>query len=162
MGRKLVAGGVLVLVLAMTSNDALAGTPRAALVKKADAICRAESAKVVTFKNKPPNTNTLFTSTPKQLKAQAGWWSEALSLFKEQESRLLALGAPNEPVARSAWTRWHFLTKTVGIPFYAAVVSATKRGDLQSLKIAFSSHEKEDNEAAKLIKGLGLKACQFS
>jgi hypothetical protein len=41
-------------------------------------------------------------------------------------------------------------------------VSATKRGDLQALKVAFSSHEKEDNEAARLIKGLGLKACQFS
>jgi hypothetical protein len=33
----------------------------------------------------------------------------------------------------------------VGIPFYAAVVSATK-----------------DNEVARLIKGIGLKACQFS
>jgi hypothetical protein len=46
----------------------------------------------VTFKSKPPNAGTLFTSTPNQLKAQAGWWSEAFSLFKEQESRLLALG----------------------------------------------------------------------
>jgi hypothetical protein len=149
-------GGVLLLALVAASSAAAADAPRATLAKKADAICAADNAKLVKFKNKPPASDFLFSYTPKQLKASAGYWVEVQAL-----ATIFALGKPTEPAARVAWNRWKVLTTTYGLPFMATVVRAAQEGDVKAMRAAFSKGDKQDAEAAKLLKTLGIKVCEF-
>ena len=159
--RTLLLGGVLLLALAAASSAVAADAPRATLAKKADAICAADNAKLVKFKHKPPAPDFLTSYTPKQLKASAGYWLEVQALAKQEATAIFALGTPTEPAARVAWNRWKTLTNTYGLPFMATIVRAAQQGDVKGLRAAFSKGDKQDAEAAKLIKTLGIKVCEF-
>jgi hypothetical protein len=159
--RSLMLGGVLLLALVAASSAAAADAPRATLAKKADAICAADNAKLVKFKNKPPASDFLFSYTPKQLKASAGYWVEVQALAKQETAAIFALGKPTEPAARVAWNRWKVLTTTYGLPFMATVVRAAQEGDVKAMRAAFNKGDKQDAEAAKLLKTLGIKVCEF-
>jgi hypothetical protein len=159
--RKLIFGGVLAVVL-VTAPGAFAGTaPRATLARKADAICRADNASIAHFKHKPPNLDKIWSFTPKQLEATSGYWDELVAVATHETTRLFALGTPSEPAARTAWNRWLALTTTYGLPFMKTVAAASKRGDLQAVRTAFSQGGSQDAEAAKLIKSLGITLCRF-
>jgi hypothetical protein len=159
--RRIVLGGALAVGLIVAPSASAGTVPIATLAKKADAICKADNASVAHFKHQPPNMDRLFVMTSKQLKATAGYWAEVLALSKSEVTRIFALGTPSEPAARKAWTRWHTLTTSYGLPFMESIAAAAKRGDMTALKKAFSGGDKQDAEAAKLIKGLGMKVCEF-
>jgi hypothetical protein len=159
--RTLMLGGIVLLALAAASSAVAADAPRATLAKKADAICAADNAKLVKFKNTPPASDFLFSYTPKQLKASAGYWVEVQALAKQETAAIFALGTPTEPAARVMWNRWKVLSTTYGLPFMATVVRAAQQGDVNGMRAVFSKGDKQDAEAVKLLKKLGIKVCEF-
>jgi hypothetical protein len=161
MRRRLVLGVVVVLACAFTASAVAADVPRATLAKKADQVCTSENAKLVTFKSPLPVWDDPNTATAKQIKASAGWLAESLVLVKEENARIFALGTPSEPAARTAWNRWHTLVTTVAIPMLTTVAASAKRGDVKAFRAAFASAEQRSAGVDKLIRGLGVKVCQF-
>ena len=162
MARKCVLAGVLlVLALVYASSSVAAGVPRATLAKKADAICTAANAKLLHFKSAPPNFDEPSNATVKQIKASAPWFTESLALVLDENQKIFALGTPNEPAARTAWNRWHTLVSTVAIPEIKAVIAASRTGDTKAFAGAFARADKPSREAQKLIRGLGIKVCEF-
>ena len=163
--RSALLGAVVVLALALGTGLAspamAAGVPRATLAKKADAICRAENAKLLHFKSAPPSFDEPGNATARQIRAGAGWFAESQALLLEENQKIFALGSPAEPAARTAWNRWHTLVTTVAIPTVKAVVAASRKGDTKAFAAAFAKAEKPSIEGQKLISGLGLKVCQF-
>ena len=163
MARTRALGGLvaLALTLAIASSSLAADVPRATLAKKADAICASANAKVLQFKSRPPNFDAPSNATAKQIKAGAAWFAESLPIVIEQNQKIFALGTPAEPAARTAWNRWHMLVTTVAIPSIKAVVAAAKKGDTKAFAAAFARAEKPSIEGQKLIRGLGIKVCEF-
>src|SRR3954447_5154648 len=154
-------GGMVLLALVAAPSAVAGDAPRAPLAKTPHAICGADNAKLVKFKHKPPASDFLTGYTPKQLKASAGYWVEVQTLAKQEATAIFALGTPTEPAARVAWNRWKTLTNTYGLPFMATIVRAAQQGDVKGMRAAFSKGDKQDAEAAKLIKTLGMKVCEF-
>jgi hypothetical protein len=162
MIRKLIFGGVLACVLAAAPSALAGDVPRATLVKKADAICKTDKAKFDQIKNKP-DTEKIWSWSPKQLKATAGFWADTLALARSESTQLFALGTPTEPAARKAWNRWHTLVRSYQLPQLALVAAAAKRGDLPAIYKSLTSEDSanKDDEGAKVVKSLGFKVCKF-
>jgi hypothetical protein len=157
MLQKLVAAAVAVCAFALAS-DAFAGElPAKDLVKKANAICAADSATVAHLK--APPDSFLFTFKDKQLKAYAPYFDKVSSVAKAEYVKLFALGTPSEAAAKTRWSRWKTLVQTREIPLIDAVKAAADKGSIAAMKKAFTGGDKQDAEFEKLVQALGLKSC---
>jgi hypothetical protein len=153
-------GGLIALaaLLVAPAFSVAATMPRAALAKKADAICKMENKRRAANPH-PPKFSNPAKATPAQLKSAAGYLGRDLAITKDEVSRVFALGTPSEPAARTAWTRLQVVLTKDSLPAFAKAVADARKGQGKLVSADFAASSKFDAEQVKLQKALGLKVC---
>ncbi len=139
---------------------AAAGTmPVKQLVKKADAICRPDEAKLAKLPELPLWVLNPAKATSQQVKLAAPTFAKSLALNKHETALIFALGTPSEPAAAKAWKRLHDVLYDIGLPIAADVAAAAKRGDGKTIGADYKKLYRYALETEKLGKTLGFKVC---
>lgn len=128
------------------------------LVKKADAICRAENKKRAANPFPAPKFQNPAKATPAQIRAAAPYLARDLAITRDEIKRVFALGQPSEPTALRAWNRLRTILETKSIPNFAKAVRDLKTGNGKLDAADFATASKYATQT-KLQKSLGLKVC---
>jgi hypothetical protein len=157
--RSVRASGFALALLLLTCGGALAATlPRAALARKADAICKSENTKRAANPN-PPTFSDPAKATSAQIKSASGYLARDLAITRDEVKRVFALGTPSEPAARVAWLRLRVVLTEHSMPAFATAVADARRGNVKAVVADFKVSSRYDAEQVKLQKTIGLKVC---
>jgi hypothetical protein len=142
------------------ATGASAGTmPVKQLVKKADATCKADEAKLGKLPELPLWVLDPAKATHAKVKLAAPIFAQSLALNKDELARMFAVGTPSEPAAAKAWKRFHVLLYDITLPIAEDVAAAAKRGDGKAIGADYRKLYRYAPETEKLSKTLGFKVC---
>jgi hypothetical protein len=142
------------------ATGASAGTmPVKQLLKKADAICKPDEAKLAKLPELPLWALNPAKATHYEVKLSAPTFAKSLALNKHEAALMFAVGTPSEPAAAKAWKRLHVMIYDIGFPISEDIAAAAKRGDGKAIAADFNKLTRYGPESEKLAKTLDFKVC---